>query len=113
MRRWLRIYRIWRKGKLPYAKRVREYIRTRLIMELQLLTPTFYKKFSERYGTESYINWLSKTTDCGEHCEFEEEEENDPDDVALFSVSDIISMYKNGLIPIYKLREIAKQKLNK
>lgn len=64
MIRWARILRIWYFGKIGYAKRVRIWIREQFIRDLQELTPKYYEKYVQKYGSENYttvMEQLSKT----------------------------------------------------
>ena len=49
----VRIIRIWYKGKLPYAKRYRRWMRGQLFRDLVRLIPDYLVKLQERYSMSS------------------------------------------------------------
>jgi hypothetical protein len=60
MKRYFRIFRIWYKGKLPYAKKVNRWIKGQFIRDLQELSKIYYPKILEKYGNENYTTVMEQ-----------------------------------------------------
>jgi hypothetical protein len=54
MKRTLRILRIWWCGKMPYAKRVRRWIKGQLFRDLQKEIPNYVERMKEKYSPENF-----------------------------------------------------------
>lgn len=60
MKRKLRILRIWYYGKLPYAKKVKRWMKGQLFRDLHKLVPNHIEKIIERYGIQNYITMFEQ-----------------------------------------------------